>query len=394
MSPEKKRHKWILLGAGLFNMILGLRLFEKGEDVIIVEARSSLDTNKTWSFHKTDLSTQDLEWISPFISKQWSQYEVRFPSYSRRIDAAYCTIKAEDFVKKFVEKFPVEQIYFGAPVTRVELHAAHTEGFEFVGEHIIDARGEKSAEECGYQKFVGWECHFSEGHGLDSPVLMDVQVQQKEGFRFLYCLPWSSQDILIEDTRYSLRPQIDKNSFSQDLGKYISWRWPQSDYKVSRQEVGCLVIPFARQSRTANEFGVRGGFFHPTTGYSLGWALKLSRLVAQQDLRFSADASSFDEHLPSGFYFLLNRLMFFSANSEERWKIFEKFYQLPDDLVARFYAGQSTLNDKLRVFSGRPPVSIRQALPWFVSNWNSMKDRQSTKIKIAKERNDHGMDRV
>ena len=40
----------------------------------------------------------------------------------------------------------------------------------------------------------------------------------------------------------------------------------------------------------------------------------------------------------------------------------ERFYGLSEGLVRRFYAGRSTLLDKARILTGKPPVPIRRAL--------------------------------
>ena len=42
------------------------------------------------------------------------------------------------------------------------------------------------------------------------------------------------------------------------------------------------------------------------------------------------------------------------------------FYRLDPALIARFYAGRSTRADKLRILSGRPPVSLARA---FAALW-------------------------
>jgi lycopene beta-cyclase len=45
-----------------------------------------------------------------------------------------------------------------------------------------------------------------------------------------------------------------------------------------------------------------------------------------------------------------------------RYRVFERFYRLPQGLVERFYAARSTPLDKARVLIGKPPVSIPRAL--------------------------------
>jgi len=55
-------------------------------------------------------------------------------------------------------------------------------------------------------------------------------------------------------------------------------------------------------------------------------------------------------------------MLFGAANPPERYRILQRFYRLPAPLIARFYAGRSTLADRLRILAGRPPVSLRRAL--------------------------------
>jgi len=55
-------------------------------------------------------------------------------------------------------------------------------------------------------------------------------------------------------------------------------------------------------------------------------------------------------------------MLFHAAEPEQRWRVFERFYRLPEPLIERFYAGHSTMADRLRVLCGRPPVPIGRAL--------------------------------
>lgn len=55
-------------------------------------------------------------------------------------------------------------------------------------------------------------------------------------------------------------------------------------------------------------------------------------------------------------------MLFRAADPAERYRILERFYRLPEPLIARFYASQSTLADRVRILAGKPPVSIRRAV--------------------------------
>jgi lycopene beta-cyclase len=55
-------------------------------------------------------------------------------------------------------------------------------------------------------------------------------------------------------------------------------------------------------------------------------------------------------------------MLFRAADPPHRYRVLEHFYRLPEPVIARFYAGRSTMLDKMRILSGRPPVPIGRAL--------------------------------
>src|SRR5690606_27637496 len=108
---------------------------------------------------------------------------------------------------------------------------------------VIDARGpaNASALDLGWQKFVGREYRFERPHGLDRPIVMDATVDQTEGYRFVYCLPFSDTRMLVEDTYYSLSPELDVPTLQDRIAAYVAaqgWR----PAEVEREETGVLPV--------------------------------------------------------------------------------------------------------------------------------------------------------
>ena len=66
---------------------------------------------------------------------------------------------------------------------------------------VLDARGFEPNENVflGYQKFVGRTIRTKEPHGLKRPIIMDATVAQLGGYRFVYCLPFTEHEVLVED---------------------------------------------------------------------------------------------------------------------------------------------------------------------------------------------------
>ena len=180
---------------------------------------------------------------------------------------------------------------------------------------------------------------------------------------------------MIEDTRYSDGPELDRAAIGAEIEAYAAERrWTVSS--VERQEEGVLPIALAGDIdaywRSAApdlpEVGLRSALFHPTTGYSLPDAARLADEIASAHtltspaIRALVEARSKTAWKSRGYYRLLNRMMFRACVPARHYKILQHFYRLPQPLVERFYAGDATLGDKARILTGKPPVPIGRAM--------------------------------
>jgi lycopene beta-cyclase len=59
---------------------------------------------------------------------------------------------------------------------------------------------------------------------------------------------------------------------------------------------------------------------------------------------------------------MLTSMLYGAAAPDHRYKVLERFYGLSEPLIERFYAGQSTPSDALRILAGKPPVPIGAAM--------------------------------
>jgi lycopene beta-cyclase len=257
----------------------------------------------------------------------------------------------------------------GAEVTEVgRTHVALADGTQLRAKLVLDARGPESAPGAagGYQKFVGVELLVAPGHGLREPMLMDACVRQSDGFRFIYTLPLAEERVLVEDTFFSDGPALNDAAIEQDLLAYAS-TLGLTVRGVVRRERGVLPLPFARPllgpARSPIRIGYGGGLFHPLTGYSFPMAARVALALTQVDLsevEHPALARCFaqvDSQL--GFLCFLTRTLFHWFAPEDRYAVLEHFHRLPESLIARFYAGELTPLDRLRMFMGLPPRGLR-----------------------------------
>ncbi len=367
----------ILVGAGLANTLIALRLQEKRPDLtlLLIETDEQILGNHTWSFHRRDLTPAQYEWIHPLVDYCWPGYDVRFPLFSRGLSGEYCSITSEQLAKTVMARLG-PQIMTGCTVNSVTATQVRIDDGRIVQAHaVIDGRGftvEKTMS-IGIQAFVGQVWQLAEPHGLSQPILMDATVDQQQGYRFVYTLPLSATELLIEDTHYIDRVQLDPEQARTNIRDYAaSQGWQLAT--LQREEQGNLPITLAGKfsrfwaTRSVACSGLRAGLYHATTGYSLPHAVALADEIAQLScmtspcLRTTVQRYAQKAWGRQRFFRILNRMLFLAGPATQRRGVMQRFYRLNADLIARFYAGQLTLWDKLRIVSGKPPVPVIAAL--------------------------------
>ena len=376
--PNSDECDVIILGAGLAGTLIAARIAEVQPHIefIILDSQEQLGGIQTWSFHDGDLSSQQHQWVAPFLTRTWPRHEVRFPDFERILPSAYHSIASADFYRHMVPRLG-NRLRLNTKVTAVEPHRVTTStGAVFKGKLIIDSRGLGAHDftgRAGFQKFLGWDVTLKSPHGLEHAVLMDASLPQSQGFRFCYLLPWSTHRILVEDTSYSLNSNLDIHGLQNDLKNYIAHKnWEIES--IDRQEQGVLPIPLTTdfyETTVDSEvirLGTRGGLFHFTTGYSFSDAVKVAFLLGStvdltsKNTRTVIEKYKEQRSFQRGFYLFLNRVLFQAAAPDECLAIFSRFYKQNPDFIRRFYAGKTTTFDKIRLFSGKPPIAAKKIL--------------------------------
>ena len=375
MIKEGKKWDIIFAGGGLANGLLAYRLKQSQPslDILIVDKDPVLGGNHTWSFYQSDLTPAQRSWVAPFIVHQWPGYEVRFSSYSRVLETGYFSMTSAKFHEVISEALG-PHLLLGAEISELASdRIVLADGRVLEARAVIDGRGVVHSDHLvlGYQKFLGWEVELEQPHRQKRPVIMDATVEQLDGYRFVYTLPFDETRLLIEDTYYS-----DLNSFSREaledgIRSYASDRaW--SIKTVLREEEGVLPITMAGDIERfwqegdpdVARTGLRAALFHPITGYSLLEAVKLADHVCTapvDQLNQQIRLHSKTRWAEYRFCRLLNRMLFRAAAPEKRHRVFERFYRLPDGLIERFYAGNLAVVDKIRLLTGKPPVPLMAA---------------------------------
>nr|AIG94830.1 CrtY [Sphingomonas lacus] len=371
-----RRVDLVIVGGGLAGGLcaLALRRRRPDLDLLLIEPGETIGGNHLWSFFDTDVAPAQRWLTDPLIVHRWHGYEVRFPAHQRQLEPTYQTIESEALDRAVRAALRPEQIVTAEAAELGPTHVTLAGGERIEARAVLDARGGKAEGlELGWQKFVGQLLTIPQGHGVTRPIVMDATVEQHDGYRFVYCLPFSPTQLFVEDTYYSDGPELDLDLLRDRIGDYAA----ASGWQIAartREEHGALPVvtggDFDRlwpKDDPVARAGARGGFFHPLTSYSLPDAVRFACWLAEKapldDRLGRASRARARRHWKRGaFYRLLTALLFHAADPHQRYVVLERFYRLSGRLIARFYAGNSTALDKARVLSGKPPVPFFRAL--------------------------------
>ncbi|HEV2597444.1 lycopene beta-cyclase CrtY [Sphingopyxis sp.] len=364
-----------IVGGGLAGGLAALALASKRPDldVRLIEP-GPVGGNHIWSFFDSDIAKKDRWLVAPLVRHHWPRYDARFPAYARTLRMGYKSITGEALAEAVAAALPEDHVIADRAKHVAPDHVLLSRGGRLSAKHVIDARGAGKFPtlDCGWQKFVGQALTVKGGHGVEQPVVMDATVEQLDGYRFVYLLPFDAETIFVEDTYYSDDADLDVPLVRERIAAYAATQgWDVAT--TGREETGVLAVMIAgdfdrlwpASDRTAR-IGARAGAFHATTGYSLPDAVRtaaaLPAQVSNPDLPERLRNRAAASWRRQRFYRMLGAMLFRAADPGERFRIFQRFYRLAPGLIARFYAGRSSATDKLRILSGRPPVPVGRAL--------------------------------
>jgi lycopene beta-cyclase len=367
-----------LVGGGLQNALIALATLSRNPDakLHVVERLPRFGGNHTWCFHDGDVPPSERSWLQPLVVQSWPGYLVKFPGLQRRVDRTYSAISSErlhDVLLGALTHAPHAGFSTRAVSAVSRGRVQFDAGPELSADFVIDARGpaREGTEARHFQKFLGLELQVNPGNAPLLPTLMDACVPQRDGFRFMYMLPLAPDRVLVEDTYYSDSSELDHSSLRSEVLAYARDNG-LSVQGVIREETGVLPLPttLAPVSRAEGTLlaGYAGGFFHPTTGYSLPSALRLAVHVAShwpEPVLDGAFERLLARHRAQARYCTwLNRMLFGAFEPERRFEVLKRFYRLPEDTIERFYALEMSAADRLRIVCGAPPKGF-SARRWF-----------------------------
>jgi len=380
-SKPKRKLDVVIVGGGLAGGLTALRFSIAQPDlkILLIERGKKIGSDRTWDFHDSDLPIESKSWLQPLISASWPEHQVMFPKFSKTFNSAYHAIRPADFHSFLRDRLGGRLRLNTEAETLTESTVQLKGGDTIHASLVLDARGLEGLPPDtlnGFRKFIGYDVVLEQPHGLKGPILTDATCPQLDGYRFFSLLPWDERRLLIREVFHSDSSTLNAERIDRSLRAYAE-RHGWKIRSVERRESAVLPIPMTSDSARGSfnslagealPIGMRGGYFHATTGDPLPDAVRIAEFLSSLPEASTRSAREGLAKFRRGwlsrqrFYRMLNRLLFHASEPSLRYLVLQRFYELPQEVIERYHAGQTGWSDRLRLLSHRPSVPLERTL--------------------------------
>ena len=379
-----KHYHYIFTGSGLSALMtvyeLACQGFLNDKSVLLVDSNLKKENDRTWCYWGKTSSKFD-----GIVFKQWEQALFANDEFKRVLDLnpyKYNMIRGLDFytfIFNFLETFPNIEFLNQKVIDFSDLDQhgiVKTETETFTCNKIFNSIYNPSLalSQNKYpvlqQHFVGWFIKTEEAFfNADQPTFMDFSVKQKGNTRFMYVLPTSEREALIEYTLFS-KDLLPTAEYESEIEKYIS-NLGISEFQIIEKERGSIPMtsyPFWKHNtKNIINIGSAGGWTKASTGYTFKSTMKKSKSLAA----FVQKESDFRKfHKPTRFWFYDLLLLDILARSNHRGsEIFSSMFKSSSPtLIFKFLDEETTLLEDLKVILSCPKrlflaALLRRAFP-------------------------------
>ena len=268
------------LGLGASGLAtLKLAYKDKSISIVGIDKNFNSSRNNFFAFWLTD-------WMKEFdelIKHRWHKWEFH---YNEKIIShqsekmPYCVIKFQDW-KNFcingVNNLTIKE----NDVIKLEkidefFEITLENGEKIYSKKIYDSRTPKQAPNKLKQHFLGHTIKSDELNYDNVVNLMDFRVSQDNGLHFIYILPFSKNELLIESTVFS-KNVLDKSWYESMIEDYIQNILKIKKYQLIEEERGVLPmhsVHFQSIDMRHINIGSRGGATKISSGYAFAFFLK------------------------------------------------------------------------------------------------------------------------
>lgn len=384
---------YILAGGGAAGLSLAYRMMHRGLDdrrVLIIDLAEKKKNDRTWCFW-----TDRDELLDPIVAHRWRYMWFHGPERSHRWPLnpfEYRMIRGIDFYEHTIadlsrrdnvvfQNARIAGITDGSVEHGTPARVETEDGTVFTADWVFDSLflpREFTVDTDRYfflkQHFVGWFVRTTEDvFDPDAATLFDLRVPAQGDFRFMYLLPESPRESLVEYTLFSER-LLPREEYEGELAAYMERYYPGVDYEIVEAEDGIIPMtdqPFPRRGgERIMRIGTKGGRVKASTGFAFHRMQEDSERIVASLLR---DGQPFHGEAPPARYRTFDAMLLSILHRRGEFAAQRVFVDLfeknPLPRLWRFLDEQGGLVENIKLMS---------TVPWwpFIAAWFRVRGRR------------------
>jgi lycopene beta-cyclase len=372
-----KHFNYIFAGTGLAALmtVYEMILSKKTEDktILLIDSDAKKTNDRTWCFWDDSTLFKEL------ISKEWKNTLFANENFRKQLNIEpyhYKMIQGTDFYKFIFNEISKHE----------NIHFLQEKVIDFseLGNHCL-VKTEENNFTCNkvfnsifnpnlvtsqkkypllQQHFIGWFIKSKESvFDENAATFMDFSVKQKGNTRFMYVLPTSKNEALLEYTLFS-KDLLSKDEYENEIELYIK-NLGITEYEIVEKEQGNIPMtcyPFWKNNtKNIINIGSAGGWTKASTGFTFKNVTKKSKELVSF-LETNSDFTNFHKKDKFWFYDLLFIDVLYKDNSIGS-KVFSGLFQDENSgLILKFLDEETTSFEDLKVILKCPKIPFIKAL--------------------------------
>jgi lycopene beta-cyclase len=333
--------------------------------IAIFEADTQKANDRTWCFwesgegnwdhllaHKwREVQVIDGDLVADIPLKAYAYKMIRSSAFYKAIHDELERAESVHFFNQHITQFQEKDKYVLVETTKGSWQAGHL--FNSIAEVLPQATLENRPDLT--QHFGGWFVRTKQPvFNAEKACLMNFNVKQTDGVCFMYILPTSSREALVEYTVFGPTPWTEE-AYQIHLQQFMAGL--DSPYEIVEREKGIIpmtVYPWSNKNTAlVTRIGTAGGWTRPSTGFTFFNSQKFATQVVEDFMNQKIGRRPFS---PKHYFYDEVMLAFLKKYPKEGPAFFFQMYRAqPIDRIFRFLDGTSTLAEDLLVLAKTRP---------------------------------------
>jgi len=374
-KQKEMKYDYIIAGSGCAGLSLLYRILIdpilNKKNILVVDKTEKNSNDRTWCYWESEKGLFD-----SIVTHEWKKLEFLTSDFTQRFDLehySYKMIKGINFynhILSLAKKFENVTFKFeNIKTIKTENNYAivETDNYKYSSDYVFNSTNlfnpTINTENSLLQHFEGWVIKTVEPT-FDNKIgtLMDFRLNQKYGTTFMYVLPTTSNEALIEYTLFSEKI-LDKEQYKIELQKYIKDYLKIEHYEITHKEFGIIPMSLTQFSRSPNceekiiNIGTAGGFTKASSGYTFQFIQKNTEKIINNLLKgnFPNPKITFRDKMFQWYdRTVLEVMISQKMTGKEIFSIM--FKKLAPEKILEFLGNESKFTDEIKIMNSLPKI--------------------------------------